>query len=97
MDRVLADRTVAVLGSGTDEHDVLAREIGRNHINVLSAAAIVALPGELGTASEVQLAVDYDKPVIAYSPNEELIGHFVQSVPRATTLREVEEFLTKFV
>ena len=175
--RVLADKTVAVLGSGTDEHDALAREIGsllarlgvnlltgggrgvmtsvcrayaeaprargicigiipchseedrsrpkeaypnqyvelpifthlpysgargrddlsRNHINVLSATAIVALPGELGTASEVELAVDYEKPVIAYSPDEDLIRHFVQSVPRAKTLREVEEFLRKYM
>lgn len=70
-------------------------DLSRNHINVLSSAAVIALPGELGTASEVSLAVDYRKPVIAYSPETRLVDHFVQSVPRATTLREVEEFLAR--
>lgn len=173
MDRVLAKHTVAVFGSGSDEHDDLARDIGallarigvnlltgggqgvmtsvsrsyvqsprtqgicigiipcysegerarpkdgypnqyvelpiythlpysgsrgkddlsRNHINILSATAIVALPGELGTASEVSLAVDYGRPIIAYASAEHLVDHFVRSVPRAVTLREVEDFL----
>lgn len=34
----------------------------RNHIVVLSADFIVALPGSLGTASEIQLALEYGKP-----------------------------------
>jgi hypothetical protein len=51
------------------------------------------LPGEAGTPSEVSLAVDYGKPVIAYSPQKKLVEHFCASVARATTLREVEEFL----
>ncbi len=70
-------------------------DLSRNHINVLSSAAVIALPGELGTASEVSLAVDYGKPVIAYAPETRLVDHFVQSVPRATRLREVEEFLAR--
>uniref|UniRef100_A0A061REV6 Rossmann fold nucleotide-binding protein n=2 Tax=Tetraselmis sp. GSL018 TaxID=582737 RepID=A0A061REV6_9CHLO len=36
----------------------------RNHINVLSSDVIVALPGGPGTASEVQLAMEYGKPVV---------------------------------
>jgi uncharacterized protein (TIGR00725 family) len=40
-------------------------DLSRNHINVLSCAALIALPGELGTSTEVSLAVDYKKPVIA--------------------------------
>jgi uncharacterized protein (TIGR00725 family) len=173
MDTIVANQTVGVMGSGTDEHDALSREIGellasfgvnlltgggrgvmtsvsrafvqaprrrgicigiipcfsesersrpkdgypnpyvelsiythlpysgprgkddlsRNHINILSSVAVIALPGEQGTASEVSLAVDYKKPVIAYSPQKHLVEHFSNSVPRATTLREVEEFL----
>ena len=173
MNSILANQTVGVMGSGTDEHDALGREIGkllaglgvnlltgggrgvmtsvsrayvqaprsrgicigvipcfsesersrprdgypnpfvelpiythlpysgprgkddmsRNHINILSCVAIIALPGEQGTATEVSLAVDYKKPVIAYSPLMHLVEHFPKSVGRATTLREVEEFL----
>jgi uncharacterized protein (TIGR00725 family) len=177
MDAIVASQTVGVMGSGTDEHDALAREIGaliasfgvnlltgggrgvmtsvsrafvqasrgrgicigvipcfsesersrpkdgypnpyvelsiythlpysgprgkdnlsRNHINILSSVAIIALPGEQGTASEVSMAVDYNKPVIAYSPQKQLVEHFSNAVPRATKLREVEEFLSGHV
>ena len=68
-------------------------DLSRNHINILSSVAVIALPGELGTASEVSLAVDYNKPVIVYSPEKGLVEHFVASVARAATLRDVEEFL----
>jgi uncharacterized protein (TIGR00725 family) len=68
-------------------------DLSRNHINILSSVAVIALPGEHGTATEVSLAVDYKKPVIAYSPERQLVEHFPRSVPRATSLREVEEFL----
>jgi uncharacterized protein (TIGR00725 family) len=177
MPAILASQTVTVIGSGTDEHDALGRDIGellarlgvnlvtgggrgvmtsvsrafvqaprnrgicigiipcfsksersrpkdgypnqyvelaiythlphsgprgkddlsRNHINILSSAAVIALPGELGTASEVSLAVDYSKPVIVYSPETTLVEHFEKSVPRATRLSEVEDFLTWIV
>ena len=175
MDAIVANQTVSVMGSGTDEHDTLGRQIGellatlgvnlltgggrgvmtsvsrayvqsprkrgicigiipcfseserarpkdgypnqyvelpifthlpysgpqgkddlsRNHINILSSIAVIALPGEQGTATEVSLAVDYQKPVIVYSPQKHLVEHFRKSVPRAITLREVEEFLTR--
>lgn len=39
----------------------------RNHINVLSADAIVALPGSHGTATELELAARYGKPVIRFT------------------------------
>ena len=45
----------------------------RNHIVIPTANVVVALPGGLGTASEVQLALRYKKPVIAYlSARDEL-------------------------
>jgi uncharacterized protein (TIGR00725 family) len=67
-------------------------DLSRNHINILSSVAVIALPGEHGTVTE-SLAVDYKKPVIAYSRQKHLVEHFSKSVPRATTMREVEEFL----
>ncbi len=36
----------------------------RNHIIVLTADALIALPGTEGTRSEIQLALDYKKPLI---------------------------------
>lgn len=62
--------------------------LSRNHINVLSSHVLVALPGGAGTASEVALAVRYGKPVIVYAADERHAG-----VPRAETIREVEELL----
>jgi uncharacterized protein (TIGR00725 family) len=169
----LADQTVGVIGSGSDEHDDLAREVGvllaalgvnlltgggagvmrsvsraytraprtrgicigilpcrsetersipkdgypnefvelpiythlpysgergeddrsRNHINILSCAAIVALPGSLGTAAEVSLALRYRKPLIAFSRDPRLIANLPAAVPRADSIAAVEQFL----
>ena len=74
-----------------------ADDLSRNHINVLSCAAIVALPGEEGTASEVALAPRYRKPVIAYSPVPGLTSRFPQSVRRVDRLDAVREFLRPYV
>jgi uncharacterized protein (TIGR00725 family) len=40
--------------------------LSRNHINVLTADVVIALPGNEGTASEVQLALQYGVPLIIY-------------------------------
>jgi len=40
----------------------------RNHIVVLTANIIVALPGTAGTRSEIQLCLDYKKPLIILDP-----------------------------
>ena len=53
--------------SGSQGKEVLSR----NHIIILTANVIVALPGELGTRSEIQLALEYRKPLIILSPNKE--------------------------
>jgi uncharacterized protein (TIGR00725 family) len=177
MNAVLADATIGVMGSGTDEHDDLARPLGtllahlgvnlltgggpgvmtavgrafirarhergisigvipcqseavrhrpkpgypnpfvelaiythlprsgrqgvddlsRNHINVLSCSAVVALPGSDGTASEVSLALLYAKPVIAFSPDPALIVRFSPAVRRASSVDEVAAFLQPYV
>jgi uncharacterized protein (TIGR00725 family) len=68
-------------------------DLSRNHINALSCAAIIALPGEAGTVSEIELAIRYGKPVIAYSPNPALVEHFPRSVRRADSIDEVKDFL----
>jgi ribosomal-protein-alanine N-acetyltransferase len=41
-------------------------ERSRNHVNVLSADLVVALPGGVGTHAEIQLAKRYGKPVLLF-------------------------------
>jgi predicted Rossmann-fold nucleotide-binding protein len=38
----------------------------RNHINVLTSDVVIALPGNTGTASEVELALQYGVPLIFF-------------------------------
>ncbi len=68
-------------------------DLSRNHINVLSCDAIIALPGGKGTATEVSLAVEYGKPIIAYAQDVCLVRSLPAEVTRASDLREVREFL----
>ena len=75
--------------SGTQGTD----DLSRNHINVLSCVAVVALPGEEGTASEVSLALHYRRPVIAYSHVPGLLGRLPTAVRRVDRVDAVREFL----
>jgi uncharacterized protein (TIGR00725 family) len=68
-------------------------DLSRNHINVLSSDAIVALPGESGTANEVALAVKYRKPIVVFTTSAALVSNFDPSVPRVLDLADVEAFL----
>jgi uncharacterized protein (TIGR00725 family) len=61
--------------------------LDRNPINVLSADAIVALPGGSGTKSEIDLAARYGVPVVAYG------SRAPAGVERAGHIAEVREFL----
>jgi uncharacterized protein (TIGR00725 family) len=72
-------------------------DLSRNHINVLSSAAIVALPGEDGTIAEISLALQYARPVIAYSPDAALVKDFPGSVRRAAAIHDVAAFIQRFV
>lgn len=52
----------------------------RNHINVLSADAVVALPGSAGTWSEIELSLRYERPLAVFDRPP---GHSAQSVRAA--------------
>jgi len=69
--------------------------LSRNHINVLSCDAIVALPGGHGTESEVSLAIEYRKPVVVFAPDSALVEHFAKEAPRVATLDDVARFLAQ--
>jgi uncharacterized protein (TIGR00725 family) len=68
-------------------------DLSRNHINILSCAAIVALPGGEGTATEVKLARRYGKPLVAYSPTAAFMRHLPRSVTRVSSISELTRFL----
>ena len=68
-------------------------DLSRNHINVLSCAAIIALPGGPGTVAEVKLAIRYGKPLLAYSPDARIVENFPKSVPRAGDIADLRRFI----
>jgi len=70
------------------------RRSSRNHLNVLSADAIVALPGREGTDSEIWLATQYRVPVIAFGDHGPAAPH---GIPVAPTIDAVRHFLTQSI
>lgn len=75
--------------SGEQGEDALSR----NHINVLSADAVVTLPGGAGTLSEVRLALRYGKPLVAYLKRRDEIPGLPDEVRTVSTLEELRAFL----
>ena len=65
----------------------------RNHINVLSADCVIALPGSAGTLSEIELARRYARPLIVRLRMEEDWAALPQGVALARTNAELEAFL----
>lgn len=66
----------------------------RNHIIVLSADIVIALPGSPGTRSEIELALEYNKRLILFSRHEEW-KEFKQRAEIATTLQSITHKLTQ--
>ena len=67
-----------------------AEPLSRNHINVLTADVIIALPGGAGTMTEIALARRYGKSVVAYGRERRTVP---ESVPMAMSLPEIEAFI----
>ena len=72
-------------------------DLSRNHINILTSAAIVALPGGAGTASEIELAIKYRKPIVAFASNESLLANLHQDVKRVFNIDHVKTFLEDYI
>jgi predicted Rossmann-fold nucleotide-binding protein len=66
----------------------------RNHINVLSADAIVALPGGEGTTSEIWLATAYGVPIVAYGDHRRGVPY---GIPSAESVNDLKAFLARYV
>lgn len=67
----------------------------RNHINILTADAIVALPGATGTAHEIKLACDYEKPIATWFHEADEMNHMPAHVRRCADLEAVKAFLAE--
>lgn len=65
----------------------------RNHINVLTPAVVVALPGGAGTKSEVELALRYGTPIIAWFGTHQVDWPLPTAVRRAECLADVQRFV----
>jgi uncharacterized protein (TIGR00725 family) len=72
-------------------------DLSRNHINILSCHAVIALPGGSGTISELNLAARYRKPVVAYSRNLSHLDRFPTTVPRSDDIKHVERLVRGFL
>jgi uncharacterized protein (TIGR00725 family) len=74
--------------SGKDGKDPMSR----NHINVLSATALVVLPGAEGTLSEAELAVLYGRLAVLHGPVAEFRG-FPARLQRCERLADVQRWV----
>jgi len=70
-------------------------DLSRNHINILSSHAVIALPGSEGTASEVELALRYGRPIAIFASEAEEVAHFSPAVERLYDIGAVERFLAR--
>jgi uncharacterized protein (TIGR00725 family) len=80
--------------------------LSRNHINVLTSDVVIALPGNEGTASEVELALQYGVPLIIFIGSGtiggrdagELAGRYSGDVVQvASNIEDVDRTLTKIM
>ena len=67
----------------------------RNHINILSSQAVIALPGSEGTLHEISLCAAYGVPAIYYRPDDALAPPWPlpPEVGTASDLTALAEFL----
>jgi len=63
----------------------------RNHIITLSADIVIALPGGPGTWSEIELTIEYRKPLVLLSPN----GEWDAFSKLASAVKTVEDAVEK--
>ncbi len=72
-------------GDGTDF-------ISRNHANILTANAIIALPGSGGTRNEINLAALFGKPLCLLGPHD-LASDFHPLLPRMAEVADAIKWL----
>lgn len=71
-------------------------KMSRNHINILSSDIIIALPGGEGTLSEIELALEYGKPIIIFDPTSTMFSFWKKGLSVCTSLAEVISYLKAY-
>jgi predicted Rossmann-fold nucleotide-binding protein len=78
----------------------------RNHVNVLTAHALVALPGAVGTSNELEMAAELgpasgpareDRGTILIGPREEFPAEACAAFLHAASIEEAERCLTRIL
>jgi predicted Rossmann-fold nucleotide-binding protein len=69
----------------------------RNYINVLTAKAVIGLPGGKGTLAEIELAVEHKRPCVTFLDNEDQIEGLPESVFKGKIRNIDEAKLDKFL
>jgi hypothetical protein len=69
----------------------------RNHINVLTAKAVIGLPGGKGALPEIELAVEHQCPCVTFLDNEDQIEGLLESELRDKVQNVDEAKLDKFL
>lgn len=64
----------------------------RNLVNVMTADALIIMPGAHGTKNEVSLGLHYNKPMILFGPDD-AFDHFPEEPLRCTDIETVYTFL----
>ncbi|MEM8674830.1 MAG: DNA-binding protein [Cyanobacteria bacterium P01_G01_bin.67] len=67
-------------------------QIVRNHICILTSDVIIALPGADGTKNEVNLALNFGKPIILFG-SENAMNNFPETIVKTTSLELVKSFV----
>ena len=75
--------------SAKAESDIMP--FSRNLVNVMTANALVILPGSHGTKNEVSLGLYYKKPMLLFGPDS-AFGKFPEEPLRAEEIHHVEQF-----
>ena len=70
-----------------------AEPLSRNHLNVLSAEVIIALPGSAGTSSEVRLDLRYGRPLVAFVTSRDEIEDLPDEVAIESELHGIQRFV----
>jgi predicted Rossmann-fold nucleotide-binding protein len=77
--------------SGAEGKDPMSR----NHVNVLTSDVVVCLPGGSGTLTEIELALEYGRPIVLFDPEDRMAEavRALAGLPRARSLPEVRAFV----
>lgn len=86
--------SLAVPLDGKAQNDAVP--YSRNMMNVMTAHALVILPGAHGTRNEVSLALMYNKPIVLFGPDSGFAS-FPQEPLRTDKIAHVEQFFDDVV